>query len=77
MPFTVGNRPSYDRRDRSGRRLGGDDRRATDRRALQRRMQNMWVMMDRREGSERRRGLDRRSGAERRLVLDRRRVNLN
>jgi hypothetical protein len=48
------------------------ERRQGDRRTAERRVQNMWVAVDRRLGRDRRGSLDRRASADRRAVPDRR-----
>ncbi len=66
-----GSYMTNDRRDRSGRRMvprrTDDDRRADERRA-----QNMWVSADRRSGLDRRGSDDRREVNDRRALPDRR-----
>ncbi len=70
MQGMAAGRPAGERRERSGRRVAAE-RRDDERRFGERRLQNMWVAVERRAGAERRRR-DRRAGRDRRRIPDRR-----
>jgi len=66
-----GGARSSERRDREGRRLGLE-RRRTERRSAERRVQNMWIAVEHRSGLDRRTHGERRHGVDRRVIPDRR-----